>query len=348
MYKEVLENEKTNPQRFYYPIAVCYSKLQQPSNAIRYLNKYLSITPDDQYYTNTRFNPDFREISLSQEWFNFLDIALGDFNRESKNIEFPNIRIELLKLWEDDQKYRRMIFSVFQGRPPNSLADATEAVDRYNLERLESIVDQIGWPTFEKVGKDGAHAAWNIVQHGIFNPLFMKRCLQEMEKSLVKGQVDGVDFAYLFDRFQSIFSLGQQKYGIVRGVPIFEEYNIEARRKKIGFKKPMEAYRKNYTIISREEYQKQQLQLSSEYTNHILKAKSFISLGKEKDAINEYAKAIRCNGYVKNSDIYDFAKLLAKYNTSNSRLNSIKMLRVLVAREDKRITTLNDDLSFEN
>ena len=37
--------------------------------------------------------------------------------------------------------------------------------DRRNTARMQEIVKQIGWPTFDKVGEGPSNNAWLLVQH---------------------------------------------------------------------------------------------------------------------------------------------------------------------------------------
>lgn len=43
-----------------------------------------------------------------------------------------------------------------------------------NEQILNEIIDKIGYPTTEKVGKLAYEAAWMVIQHAIGQPVFMK------------------------------------------------------------------------------------------------------------------------------------------------------------------------------
>jgi hypothetical protein len=79
------------------------------------------------------------------------------------------------------------------------LADALRRVDTENAARLGEIVERHGWPTHTLVGKDGASAAWLLVQHADASPEFQRRCLDLMAKA-PRGEVSRKDVAYLTDR----------------------------------------------------------------------------------------------------------------------------------------------------
>jgi hypothetical protein len=79
------------------------------------------------------------------------------------------------------------------------LAQALGKVDQENTSRLADIVAKYGWPTNSLVGKDGANAAWLLVQHADADVKLQRKCLDLMTK-LPKGEVSRIDRAYLMDR----------------------------------------------------------------------------------------------------------------------------------------------------
>lgn len=75
-----------------------------------------------------------------------------------------------------------------------------EAVHLANAAELEKIIDEYGWTGKSLVGKDGAEAAWLIVQHAISLPEFSRRCLNLIENAVKEGEAEPYQFAYLQDR----------------------------------------------------------------------------------------------------------------------------------------------------
>ncbi len=102
-------------------------------------------------------------------------------------------------------------------------------------------MDKYGWPGKSLVGKDGANAAWLLVQHADRDPAFQKRCLDLMKEAARKGEVSGQELAYLTDRVR-VAQGEKQLYGTqfhtVDGrlvpQPIEDEPNVDKRRKEIG------------------------------------------------------------------------------------------------------------------
>lgn len=344
----LIKNQKGNISDVAYKAAISFAKINNPQKAIFWLQKAVDNDADDTYLTKTRFSIDFYPIRHTKEWQLFIETNLGDFDKDAQSVQYPEIRNELLDLWQSDQYYRQLIFGRYKGRPPMELGNVTESVDRFNTKRLEEIVNEIGWPTFSKVGKDGAHAAWNIIQHAVFNPPFMKICLREMKLALKNNQVDGVDYAYLYDRFQAVCYIDKIDYGIVRGVPIRDGYDVDKRRKMIGFKETVQEYLGSYTPISKEEYEANDKKLELEYKNFILQGKDHFNAGSLQKAAESYNRALDSYGYVLTEDIYEYARLLALLDTPRSKFNAIRMIRSLAARGYSDVEKIKAEEAFKN
>src|SRR4051794_10939213 len=101
----------------------------------------------------------------------------------------PALRLELLERVKTDQEARAAFVEWTKanslGDPINpgalsaernaefeKLTSALRRVDRDNTKRLGEIVAEHGWPTTTLVGKDGANAAWLLVQHADTEPAF--------------------------------------------------------------------------------------------------------------------------------------------------------------------------------
>jgi hypothetical protein len=128
-------------------------------------------------------------------------------------------------------------------------AEAMRRIDTENTERLREIVERHGWPTYTLVGKDGANAAWLLVQHAERSPKFQRKCLDLMAK-VPRNEISQRDLAYLTDRV--LLAEGKkQVYGTqftwVNGKckprPLEDEANVDQRRKGVGLE-PLAEYLK--------------------------------------------------------------------------------------------------------
>ncbi|MDF2553198.1 MAG: hypothetical protein K0R77_2473 [Chryseobacterium sp.] len=111
-----------------------------------------------------------------------------------------------------------------------------------NAGKLDEIIDDIGYPTVEKVGKEAAYAAWLIIQHSIGQPDFMKKCVRLLDEAVRKDKADPRNLAYLTDRI-AVFENKPQLYGTQfdwdengeLSPNLIDELNkVNQRRKSIG------------------------------------------------------------------------------------------------------------------
>ncbi len=91
-------------------------------------------------------------------------------------------------------------------------APKMEAIHLENAAELEKIIDEFGWTGISLVGKDGAEAAWLIVQHAISLPEFSRKCLKLIKKAVAENEAEANQFAYLQDRI-NFFEGKPQKFG---------------------------------------------------------------------------------------------------------------------------------------
>jgi hypothetical protein len=120
------------------------------------------------------------------------------------------------------------------------LSSAMDKADSENTAWLKTIVANRGWPGGILVGKDGALAAWLLVQHADADPKFQRTCLDLMVK-LPKDEVAQGNVAYLTDRV--LLAEGKkQLYGTqfvpvdgrLQPRPLEDETNVDRRRAAVG------------------------------------------------------------------------------------------------------------------
>ncbi len=176
---------------------------------------------------------------------------------EDAPAKVPELRAELLRRFKDDQDARMRLIDFMNKHGANGivaveklaperkaeyakLVDRVSELDGSNTKWLGAIVDKHGWPTVTLAGKDGANAAWLLVQHADADPKFQRRCLDLMIK-LPKDEISQKNLAYLTDRV--LLAEGKkQRYGtqfaVVAGKlgprPIADEANVDKRRQEVG------------------------------------------------------------------------------------------------------------------
>jgi hypothetical protein len=104
----------------------------------------------------------------------------------------------------------------------NKLIEKGQLEDGYNKEMatlqtdnaaiLNEIMEEIGYPTVDKVGQEGSEAAWLVIQHSIGQPPFMKKCAILLAQAVNEKQANPINLAYLTDRI-AVFEGTTQRYG---------------------------------------------------------------------------------------------------------------------------------------
>lgn len=111
-----------------------------------------------------------------------------------------------------------------------------------NAKILNEIIDTIGYPTTDKVGKEASESAWLVIQHSIGQPEFMKKCSKLLEKAVSENKADPQSLAYLIDRI-AVFEGKEQlygtqfdwdEYGILSPNHCDDLTKVNERRKSIG------------------------------------------------------------------------------------------------------------------
>lgn len=121
----------------------------------------------------------------------------GTNNPES--IQYPEIAAEITVMRDADQAMRKRWEEYNQLPEWPEEPEEDKNLDERNTARMKEIVEQIGWPTVSKVGKEAAGHAWLLVQHADGDVEFQQYCLDLMKRE-PSDQVDMSDIAYLEDR----------------------------------------------------------------------------------------------------------------------------------------------------
>jgi Family of unknown function (DUF6624) len=121
-----------------------------------------------------------------------------------------SLRKELLEMTEHDETVREELAQT--GELFNGYHPKIAEVHRKNAKRLDEIVMQYGWPDESVVDKDGAEAAWRIVQHAIDQPDFQRRMFARLLEAAAEGRIERWQPALLEDRICALEGR-PQKYG---------------------------------------------------------------------------------------------------------------------------------------
>jgi len=139
--------------------------------------------------------------------------ACGDADRPPSELApepwTPTLADELRAMGTVDQEVRA-------GFGPESVADTAfmgrmARADSAHSRRLRELVEEHGWPRSSEVGPEAAEAAFLVVQHTPFED-WQRSMLPHVERAVRAGDLDGQDFALLYDRVQ-VKAGHPQRYG---------------------------------------------------------------------------------------------------------------------------------------
>lgn len=155
----------------------------------------------------------------------------------------PALRDELLAMAEMDQAVRTGVAPEGDDRTADELFAEWDRVDREHGAGMREILDRHGWPGWSLVGRDGAHAAWLLIQHADLDLALQRDGLALMEAAVAAGDADPSDLAYLVDRVR-VAEGRPQLYGTQWGLtdegewlprtPIEDESEVDPRRESAG------------------------------------------------------------------------------------------------------------------
>ena len=123
-----------------------------------------------------------------------------------------------------------------------AITAAMDPVDESNMAELRKLLPAQGWFAASEYGPRAVDAAFHILQHSDDTET-KERVLPHLRDLALRGEVDGFDFAALFDRLAT--SAGRpQRYGtqfrcVARQLepwPLEDETSIESLRAELGLK----------------------------------------------------------------------------------------------------------------
>jgi hypothetical protein len=154
---------------------------------------------------------------------------------------------ELIAMAKSDEAARTSLLTAGQ-RPKEKLVENTMRVDSVNLARIKTIIASAGFPTEDKVGKDGIEAAMLIVQHADVDPAFQRDVLKQIQTRAGKD-IPSDTYAMLDDRV-NLREGKPQHYGsqfrvsngnVMLAQPSDSPNDISANRQRVGLM-PLDDY----------------------------------------------------------------------------------------------------------
>ncbi|GAA4069766.1 hypothetical protein GCM10022389_13640 [Flavobacterium cheonanense] len=125
-------------------------------------------------------------------------------------MNFPKIAKLMIELKDTDLKFREKLIK--EKKLSEGYNNEMETLHIKNADKLNEIIDEIGFPTIEKVGIEASESTWLIIQHSISKPEFMKKCLKLLENEAIENKVYEKNLASLTDRI-NVLEGKPQLYG---------------------------------------------------------------------------------------------------------------------------------------
>lgn len=125
-------------------------------------------------------------------------------------MDYKSIAEKIIELKNADLALRDKL--VQSGRLGEGYNEEMKELHNRNAKILNEIIDIIGYPIIDKVGKEASEAAWLVIQHSIGQPGFMKKCVGLLESAAKENKADLKNLAYLTDRV-AVFEGNPQLYG---------------------------------------------------------------------------------------------------------------------------------------
>ncbi|MFN0120609.1 MAG: DUF6624 domain-containing protein [Blastocatellia bacterium] len=187
-----------------------------------------------------------------------LRILPTEANAKAARISHPALRAELLGRERKDQDIRNEWIRAGVNTPSPELISRMQAIGADNEARMREILGQYGWPGPDQVGRDGAEAAFLLVQHADIE--LQKQALPLVREAYRKAQLSGQGYALLTDRVlvregkPQLYGTQAKSFDQWKGTepvlqPIEDEANVDKRRAEVGLP-PLAEYLKGLREVN--------------------------------------------------------------------------------------------------
>jgi hypothetical protein len=155
-------------------------------------------------------------------------------------MDYKSIAEKIIDLKNADLALRNKL--VQSGQLSEGYNEEMKELHNRNAKVLSDIIDTIGYPTIDKVGKEANEAAWLVIQHSIGQPEFMKKSAELLKSAVNENKADPKILAYITDRIAVLEGKPQlygtqfdwDKHGNL-SPNLFDDLNkVNERRKSIG------------------------------------------------------------------------------------------------------------------
>ncbi len=125
-------------------------------------------------------------------------------------MKYKDISKKIIELHDEDLKLRNQLIA--RKKLGDGYNEEMANLHNKNAKILDEIINRIGYPTIDKVGKKANEATWLIIQHSIGQPDFMRKCAKLLKDAVRKSKSNPKNLAYLTDRI-AVFEGKPQLFG---------------------------------------------------------------------------------------------------------------------------------------
>jgi hypothetical protein len=172
-------------------------------------------------------------------------------------VTHPELQREMLQMYVVDQAVRGNLLEELIAQyelDTTGLSQTSPTVaDAQHRDRLREIFAEYGFPNREMIGRRAMRGVFLIIQHADGDPDWQSEQLPAIERAVRNGDLDGQQFAYLYDRIQ--VNAGEpQRYGTqfirvdaenrtLELATVAAPAYLDERRREIGLM-PIEMYKR--------------------------------------------------------------------------------------------------------
>jgi len=305
----------------------------------------------------------FSRFALSFALIVFLSLSVLAQSYWEGPVEYPELSKRIIDLRGQDQKLRgkfnALLINGKRGTKKfEAVSEELMAADRRNTAMMRRLIEDIGWPTYAKVGSLAGNTSWLMVQHADRWPLFQEACLPLLKAAVDEGQAAPADYANLFDRIR-VARGEKQRYGTQIGTddvtgrrffyPIEDEHLVVERRAGIDYLASMlEIAKKNgftYTVPPEQEAGMRAEAIEARYQKNISVARAAMARGSYKEAADAFVTASYAFGWVTTEDFVNAARALSRSKHKKAGLGTYYLSKA-VMRGYEGMTQLDEDPDF--
>lgn len=125
-------------------------------------------------------------------------------------MDYKSIAKKLIELKNADLALREKL--IHNGQLSQGYNEEMKKLHNENAKIVDNIINSIGYPTIDKVGKEANDATWLIIQHAIEQPEFMRKCAVLLKNAVNEHKADPKSLAFLTDRI-AVLEEKPQLYG---------------------------------------------------------------------------------------------------------------------------------------